>query len=126
MAIIVTKVLLTAVTLLVVAEILPGINVSSVYIAVITAIILGFLNLTVKPILILLTLPVSIMSMGFFLFIINALLFWFASSFIQGFEVNNFWYALLGSLLVSLASILGNRFLLKTNRGDVDVKIIHK
>lgn len=107
----ITRLLLVALTLLVVGEYVPGITLAGVYPAIIAAIILGLLNLFVRPILFVLTLPINILTLGLFIFIINAGLFWFAASFIQGFSVDGFWPALLGSLIVTLVSALGARFI---------------
>lgn len=108
---IIAKLLLTALTLLVVANYVPGIAVDGLYPALIAAVILGLLNLIVRPILIILTLPITIITIGLFVLVINASLFLFAASFIEGFAVSGFGYALLGSLIVSVVSTLGNRFL---------------
>jgi len=107
----ITKVLLSAVALLVVAYLLPGIEVESIYIAVIAAVILGLLNLIVRPVLFVLTLPVTIVTLGLFAFVLNALIFWFAASFVDGFSVDGFISALLGSILVSIITALGDKFI---------------
>ncbi len=107
----ITKLLLTALTLLIVAEYIPGINIDGFYPAIIAAITIGLLNLFVRPILFILTLPITIVTLGLFIIIINASLFWFAASFIDGFTVDSFGYALLGSLIVSIVSAVGNRYL---------------
>lgn len=97
-------VLVVALALLVSAYIIPGIEVSSLYIAIVAAVIIGLLNLVIRPILFVLTLPLTILTLGLFTFVLNALIFWFAASFIDGFSVDGFLPALLGSILVSLAS----------------------
>ena len=102
---------MTALALLVIAEVVPGIVVDSVYAALIAAAILAFLNAIVKPILVILTLPITILTLGLFIFIINAGLFLFVASFVEGFSVTGFWTALLGSAIVSVISTLGNRYL---------------
>lgn len=96
--------LLNSVALLVVAYILPGIAVASFGSAMIAALVLGLLNALVKPVLIFLTLPITILTLGLFLLVLNALLFWFAGSVLQGFKVNGFWWAVIGALLYSLIS----------------------
>lgn len=108
---IITKILATALVLLLVAEYIPGIMVDGLYPAIIAAIVLGVLNIFVKPILFILTLPINILTLGLFMFFINASLFWFAATFVQGFNVASFWYAFLGSLIVTAASSLLNRYL---------------
>lgn len=96
--------LLNSVALLVVAYILPGIAVASFGSAMIAALVLGLLNALVKPVLVFLTLPITILTLGLFLLVLNALLFWFAGSVLQGFKVNGFWWAVIGALLYSLIS----------------------
>lgn len=108
---IIIRILLGALALLLVAEVVPGISVDGLYPALIAAVVLGLLNGIVRPILVVLTLPVTIVTLGLFIFVINAALFLFAASFIDGFRVDGFWIALLGSVLVSVVTTLGNRLL---------------
>lgn len=108
---IVIRVLVTALALLVAAYLVPGIVVDSLYIAIIAAIILGLLNLIAKPVLMVLTLPINILTLGLFTFIINAFIFWFVASFVQGFSVEGFVPALIGSVIVSVVSAVGSKFL---------------
>ncbi|WP_353151884.1 phage holin family protein [Pollutimonas bauzanensis] len=103
--------ILNAVALLVVAYILPGITVASFGSALIAALVLGLLNTLVKPLLILLTLPITIVTLGLFLLVLNALVFWFAGSVLKGFQVSGFWWALLGAFVYSLVSGLLSRLL---------------
>jgi putative membrane protein len=107
----VLRILWNALGLLLIAEFVPGIQVDGFYTALVAAVILGLLNAVVRPILLILTLPVTVLTLGLFAFVINASLFLFAASFIEGFSVTNFWYALLGSLLMSIVSTLGSRFI---------------
>jgi putative membrane protein len=107
----ITKLLLTAFILLLVAEFVPGITVDGLYPAIVAAVVLGLLNLFVKPVLFILTLPITILSLGLFMFVINASLFWFAATFIDGFAVSTFWHALLGSLIVTVFSAVGNKYI---------------
>jgi len=106
---IIIRVLVSALALLVTEWIVPGITIDSFYTAVIAAIILGLLNLIARPILIILTLPITILTLGLFIFAINAALFLFVASFVDGFNVAGFIPALLGSVLVSIVSTLGNK-----------------
>lgn len=108
---IIIRILITALALVLVANLIPGIEVENFYAAVIAALILGLLNIFVKPLLVLLTLPITILTLGLFMFVINALLFLFASSFVEGFSVSGFLPALVGSLLVSIISAVGNSLL---------------
>ncbi|NYT82680.1 phage holin family protein [Alcaligenaceae bacterium] len=103
--------ILNAVALLIVAYILPGITVASFGSALIAALVLGLLNTLVKPVLILLTLPITIVTLGLFLLVLNALVFWFAGSVLKGFQVNGFWWALLGAFVYSIVSGLLSRLL---------------
>ncbi len=102
---------LNAVALLIVAYILPGINVASFGSALIAALVLGLLNTLVKPVLILLTLPITVITLGLFLLVLNALVFWFAGSVLKGFQVNGFWWAMLGALIYSIVSGILSRLL---------------
>jgi len=96
--------ILNAVALLVVAYVLPGIVVASFGSAMLAALVLGLINSLVKPVLILLTLPITIVTLGLFLLVLNALMFWFAGSILTGFQVNGFWWAVGGAILYSLIS----------------------
>jgi putative membrane protein len=98
--------ILNAVALLAVAYILPGIVVASFGSAMLAALVLGLLNALVKPVLILLTLPITIVTLGLFLFVLNALVFWFAGSILKGFQVEGFWWTVLGAILYSIISTL--------------------
>ncbi|WP_076521895.1 MULTISPECIES: phage holin family protein [unclassified Achromobacter] len=96
--------ILNAVALLAVAYLLPGITVASFGSALIAALVLGLVNMLVKPVLVLLTLPITIVTLGLFLIVINALLFWFVGSVLKGFQVNGFWWAVGGAVLYSIIS----------------------
>jgi len=84
------------------AYILPGIAIDSVWTGIVLALVLAFLNGILKPILVILTLPISLLTFGLFLFVINALIILLAGRFVDGFVVNGFWWALLFSLLLSV------------------------
>jgi putative membrane protein len=77
--------------------------------ALIAALVIGLLNALVKPVLLVLTLPITVLTLGLFYFVLNALLFWFAAALLPGFEVDSFITALLGSLLFSLITTLVSR-----------------
>lgn len=98
--------LLLAGALLLVAHLYPGVEVKSFSSALIAALVLGLLNTLLRPVLVLLTLPVTVLSLGLFLFVINALMFWAASGLLEGFQVSGFGAALLGSLIYSLFGVL--------------------
>ena len=96
--------ILNSVALLAVAYLLPGIVVASFGSAMLAALILGLVNMLVRPVLVLLTLPITIVTLGLFLFVINALLFWFVGSVLKGFQVQGFWWAVGGAILYSIIS----------------------
>lgn len=100
--------LLSALALLAVAYIYPGVKVESFFAAAVAALALGLVNALVRPILVVLTLPVTIVTLGLFLFVINALLFWLVAQIIQGFAVQGFLAALIGSILYSLITTVVN------------------
>jgi putative membrane protein len=100
------KWLLSAMALLAVAHFYPGVEVQSFTAALIAAFVIGLLNTIVRPILVVLTLPVTVVTLGLFLFVINALMFWAASSLLGSFQVRDFTAALIGSLLYSVAGMV--------------------
>lgn len=108
---VILRIVLNALGLLLIAHFVPGITVDGFYTAFIAAVVLGILNAVVKPILVVLTLPITILTLGLFTFVINAALFLFAASFLDGFAVANFWYALLGSILMSIISTISSHLL---------------
>ena len=98
--------LLLAAGLLLVAYLYPGVTVTSFGAAMIAALVLGLLNTIVRPLLVLLTLPVTLLTLGLFLFVINALMFWAAAGVLDGFNVKGFTAALIGSLIYSLCGMV--------------------
>ena len=100
--------LVNALSLLAVAYLLPSVSVASFYVAVITAFLLAIVNTVIRPVLVLITLPINILTLGLFTLVINGLLFWFVASFVEGFRVAGFWSALGGALLYSLISTLAS------------------
>lgn len=107
----IAKLLLIIFSLLLVANFVPGIEVSGFYIALIVAVILSIVNVVIKPIIFIITLPLNILTLGLFTFVINAFLFWFVSTFVEGFSVEGFLPALIGAAIVSILSSIGNRVL---------------
>ncbi len=105
---IITNVIVVAFALLLVAEYIPGIEVDSLVTALIAAFILGILNALVRPVLVLLTFPITFLTLGLFIFVINAFIFWLTASFLDGFTINGFLPALIGSVIVSIISSLLN------------------
>ena len=103
--------------------IMDGIHVSSFFSAFFAAAILGILNAVFRPILIILTLPINILSLGLFTFVINAILLKMASGVISGFDVHGFWTAVFGSLIISLVSWLLSSFINEQGRVEyIDLK----
>jgi putative membrane protein len=100
------KWLLSAAALLFVAYIYSGVQVQSFGSALIAAFVIGLFNVVLRPVLVILTLPVTIVTVGLFLFVINALMFWAAASVLDGLHVNGFGAALLGSLLYSAIGLI--------------------
>jgi putative membrane protein len=96
--------LINALALLTVAYVMPGIAVSSFWTAMLAAVVLGLVNAVIRPILILLTLPATILTLGLFIFVINGLLFWFVGSTLQGFTVGGFWSGVGGAIVYSIVS----------------------
>jgi len=105
--------LINAISLIAVAYLMPSISVSSFAAALIAALVLGLMNTVIRPILVLLTLPVTIVTLGLFIFVINGLLFWFAGSFVQGFVVAGFWAGVFGAVIYSLISWLLSALMLR-------------
>lgn len=96
--------LLSACALLLIAYYVPGIIIVSFYSAFIAALVLGLINALIRPLAILLTLPVNILTLGLFTLVINALMFWFASTIVKGFEVAGFWPAFWGAFIMWIVS----------------------
>jgi putative membrane protein len=111
----VMRIVVTSIIAFALAYLLNGINISSFWSAIILAIVLSLLNAFVKPILVLLTLPITILSFGLFLLVINALIILLADKILDGFSVDGFWNALLFSLLLSILTSL-----LYTEKKDPD------
>ena len=102
--------LASALVILIAAYLLPGVHVSNFITALVVAVVLGILNAIIKPLLILLTLPLTIITLGLFIFIINAALILLTSALVPGFHVDSFWWALLFSIVVSVINWFVQRF----------------
>ena len=90
--------------LIAVAYLLPGIKVDGFVSALIAALVLGLVNTLIRPLLVLLTLPITLLTLGFFILLINGFLFWFVGSVLKGFVVEGYWVAVLGAVLYSVFS----------------------
>ena len=105
--------LVNAVALIAVAYLMPSIAVSSFGAALVAALVLGLVNAVVRPVLVLLTLPVTVLTLGLFIFVLNGLLFWMVGSWLEGFHVGGVWAAVFGAILFSLVSWLLSALVLK-------------
>jgi putative membrane protein len=108
--------IINAVALLVLPYVFSSINVDSFFTALLVAVVLGFVNAVIRPILILLTLPATILTLGLFIFVINGLLFWAAGSFLPGFHVDGFWAGVFGAIVFSAISWALSSLLLPDRR----------
>lgn len=100
----VAQLLLNAAAVFITSYILPGVNVENYLVAIIVAVVLGIVNMFLRPILILLTIPVTLLTLGLFVFVINALLVLLVDYLIPGFVVDNFWWALAFSLVLTVVT----------------------
>ena len=110
------RIVISAIVAFGLSYVLSGVHIHSFVTALLLAIVLGLLNIFVKPILIILTLPITIFTLGLFLFVINALIILLAAKFVSGFQVDGFWWALLFSLLLSVLT----SFLYRTSVKNID------
>jgi putative membrane protein len=115
MMLVITRWLVITVAILLSSWIVPGIKVDTLLTAIIAAAVLGLINVFIKPVLFILTLPLSIITLGVFTFFINAFLLQLVAYMIRGFEVKGFLAAFLGALIISLASWLANHFIVSHN-----------
>jgi putative membrane protein len=113
---IVVRWFLIALLFVIISRYVPGISVASFYTALVLAFFWGAVGVLIRPILVILTLPINILTLGLFLFVINGFLFWFLSTFIKGFVVESFGYAILGAALLSLGGWIINLLMDSKNR----------
>lgn len=106
------RMLLNALIVYAVAHIIKGVHVRGFGTAILVAVVLGLINALIRPVLFLLTLPINILTLGLFTFVLNALLFWSVTWFVPGFSVDSFISALVASFLVSLMSLIFSWFLI--------------
>lgn len=105
--------LVNTLALAAVAYLMPSVSISSAGAAVVAALVLGLVNAVIRPLLVLLTLPVTVLTLGLFIFVINGLLFWGVGSLVPGFQVAGFWSGVLGAIVFSLISWLLSALVLK-------------
>jgi putative membrane protein len=105
----ITKILVSGLAVFLTAYLLPGVSIDGYFSALIVGIVLSILNTLVKPILVIFTIPATILSLGLFLFVINAIIIMLADDIVDGFAVRNFWWALLFSIILSFVNSIFNR-----------------
>ncbi len=110
------RLLLNGLAVVLTAYLLPGVNVKDYGTALVVALVLAVINVVVKPILVILTIPITILTLGLFLLVINAVIILLVSNLVGGFEVRGFWWALLFSLILSIFNSLFNDLAGKKNR----------
>lgn len=108
----IVRLIINIVAILIISYLFPGlIWVDTFWAALVTALLLGIVNAIIRPILVLLTLPLTLVTLGLFLLVINGLMLWLVSALVSGFHVSGFWGAVFGSILISIVSWLLSRFL---------------
>jgi putative membrane protein len=105
-----SRLLISTLIVFLASELVPGFDVNSIYVALVVAVVLGIINVTIKPILFVLTLPITIMSLGLFTFVLNALMILLVGNIVKGVTITGFWPALLTALFISLAHMIVRRF----------------
>lgn len=100
-----------AVLLMLIPYVVPGIQVKDFGTALVAALVLAFVNALIKPVLILLTLPINVLTLGLFILVINGLMFWLVSAIVKGFVISGFWPAFFAALVFSIFSLVLNYFL---------------
>ena len=113
------RILINALAIVVAAKVIPGIELDGVMAALVAGLVLGVVNGFVRPILLFLTLPLTLLTLGLFLFVLNGLCLWLTAALVKGFEIHGFWAAVFGALLVSLVSWVLNAFL--NDQGNIQV-----
>ena len=111
MLVVIARWFVGALSIIIVAEFLGAVTVSGAYIALIVALLWGFLNVFIRPLLIFVTLPLNILTFGLFTFVINGLLLFFLASFIDGLSVDGFGWAMVAAALVAVLNWAGNRII---------------
>jgi len=111
MILFIVRIILTTIVVVATAHVLPGLEVKDTLDAIFFGLILGIINAVVRPVLTLLTLPITIFTLGLFLLVINAFTFWLASEISYGVHIHSFWGAFWGGLIVWVTGILTNRLI---------------
>jgi len=116
---ILVRILINALAIVVAAKVIPGIELDGAMAALVAGLVLGVVNGFVRPVLLFLTLPLTLLTLGLFLFILNGLCLWLTAALVKGFEIQGFWAAVLGAILVSLVSWILTAFL--NDQGKIQV-----
>lgn len=111
--------LISSISLIIVAYFIPGISFTSFYIVLFTAIVLGIINAIIRPLIIILTIPINVITLGIFTFFINALMFWLAHLIISGFQITNFMAAFWGAIVYWIINLLLNIIFTKENKQEL-------
>jgi len=115
------RMLITALGLWLASALVPGVTITGTFTLLVAALLLGFVNALIRPLLILLTLPITILTLGLFLFVVNAAMFGLVAALLDAFTVTGFFAALLGSIIVSLTATLASWFIGPTGRYEIIV-----
>ena len=105
------RLLLNGLAIIIAAWLLPGLHLSGTFAALVAGAILGFVNAIIRPVLFFLTLPLTLVTLGLFIFVLNALCLGLTAALVPGFDIDSFWWALLGALLISIVSWILNGLL---------------
>jgi putative membrane protein len=116
----ITNILVTALAVLITSHLLPGVSLDTFWTSLLVALVLAFMNSVVKPILTILTIPITLFTMGFFLLVINAGIILLTDKLVDGFQVNGFWWALLFSFILTVTSSILNMLLGNTPNGGAN------
>jgi putative membrane protein len=111
---------INAVLLMIITYLVPGVEITSFFTALVVALVLGLVNAVIRPLIIILTLPINILTLGLFTLIINAFMFWLVSDIVKGFTITNFWSAFFAALIYALVSM----FISSMDRSEPTVKVI--
>ena len=107
----VLRIVLNGLALMLIAYLYSGVSIDGPLAAIIAAVVLGIVNAIIRPVLLILTLPVTVLTIGLFLFVINALMFWLAAELVPGFRVSGFMAALIGSVMFSIITTVTSWFI---------------
>ena len=113
------RIVVNALAIMLAAKIIPGIELNGVLSALAAGVVLGVVNGIIRPVLLFLTLPLTLATLGLFLFVLNGLCLWLTAAVVKGFEIHGFWAAVLGALLVGIVSWVLNAFL--NDRGEIEM-----